>query len=392
MNGRSTRPVIVRSTHRARTSARRRRAAPGNRSVRYCPGGSRVGVVALLDQFLAVAVEEAHALQCGRRRTALHRDRIATQAFHVRLSRARLRWHSMSSMPPPPPPPMSPPPGYVAYGGPLAFNGALQGDRQHLQGDGRAALDLPAAATADGLRSGQVVARGHDDSSTGRSPNSRSRIRYRSRPVRSWGLMVIPIAVLTMIWMFRMSANLRTLGRHGQTWAPGWGIASWFVPPCVIYAVPWLMFRELWKGSDPACDPSDPAWKNGRVSPLVNVWWVLYGLVPLLGLLLRSRRCRSGRYGHDDANAGRTLPRLRRSRTSSSPWWAWSRRIVYIRLVRAALVTTHAVHSRGLMLYLVRHAKAGSRHDFAGDDRLRPLSRTGNARPERSPTRSLPPA
>jgi 8-oxo-dGTP diphosphatase len=29
------------------------------------------------------------------------------------------------------------------------------------------------------------------------------------------------------------------------------------------------------------------------------------------------------------------------------------------------------------MLYLVRHAKAGSRHNFAGDDRLRPLSENG---------------
>lgn len=29
------------------------------------------------------------------------------------------------------------------------------------------------------------------------------------------------------------------------------------------------------------------------------------------------------------------------------------------------------------MLYLVRHAKAGSRHEFKGDDRLRPLSGTG---------------
>lgn len=29
------------------------------------------------------------------------------------------------------------------------------------------------------------------------------------------------------------------------------------------------------------------------------------------------------------------------------------------------------------MLYLVRHAKAGSRHHFAGDDRLRPLTENG---------------
>lgn len=97
------------------------------------------------------------------------------------------------------------------------------------------------------------------------------------------GLVVIPIAVLTMIWMFRMAANLRKLGRVGQTWAPGWGIAAWFVPPCIVYAVPWLMFKELWKGSDPAIAPGDPAWKQAPVSRLVTVWWVLYGLVPLLG-------------------------------------------------------------------------------------------------------------
>jgi Domain of unknown function (DUF4328) len=98
------------------------------------------------------------------------------------------------------------------------------------------------------------------------------------------GLVVIPIAVLTMIWMFRMAANLRKLGREGQTWAPGWGIGAWFVPPCVVYAVPWLMFKELWKGSDPAVAQGDPNWKQGSVSPVITVWWVLYGLVPLLGL------------------------------------------------------------------------------------------------------------
>lgn len=98
------------------------------------------------------------------------------------------------------------------------------------------------------------------------------------------GLMIIPIAVLTMIWMFRMAANLRKLGRPGQTWAPGWAIGSWFVPPCIIYAVPWLMFKELWRGSDPAITPGDPSWKRAPVSPLVTAWWVMYGLVPLLGV------------------------------------------------------------------------------------------------------------
>jgi len=34
------------------------------------------------------------------------------------------------------------------------------------------------------------------------------------------------------------------------------------------------------------------------------------------------------------------------------------------------------------MLYLVRHAKAGSRHDFRGNDRLRPLSPAGHRQAE----------
>jgi len=34
------------------------------------------------------------------------------------------------------------------------------------------------------------------------------------------------------------------------------------------------------------------------------------------------------------------------------------------------------------VLYLVRHAKAGSRHDFQGDDRLRPLSPPGRRQAE----------
>lgn len=95
-------------------------------------------------------------------------------------------------------------------------------------------------------------------------------------------VVVVPIAVLTMILMFRMAANLQRLGRAGATWKPGWGIGGWFCPPCAIYAIPWLMFRELWKGSDPAVPPNDPSWKTGRVPPLINAWWVLYGFVPLL--------------------------------------------------------------------------------------------------------------
>lgn len=178
---------------------------------------------------------------------------------------------------------MSPPPGYVAYGGEGAYSGAFQ----RIGGVAKAMvvllwiyLPLQVLSIFDLVRLSRRAKKFLDGTITEQS----FRDSVKVNPSSVVGLLVIPIAVLTMIWMYRMASNLRKLGRPGQTWVPGWGIAGWFVPPCFIYAVPWLMFKELWKGSDPACAPADPNWKQGRVPPLVTIWWVLYGLVPLLGL------------------------------------------------------------------------------------------------------------
>ena len=100
--------------------------------------------------------------------------------------------------------------------------------------------------------------------------------------------VTLAVAILTMVWMRKMMRNHRRLGRPGSKWRPGWGIGGWFVPPGAIYAVPWLIFKELWRGSDPANTPGDPNWTQRPVSPLVHVWWVLYGFVPLVGLVLTS--------------------------------------------------------------------------------------------------------
>jgi hypothetical protein len=100
------------------------------------------------------------------------------------------------------------------------------------------------------------------------------------------GGAVIALIVLTMVWMFRLAKNHRALGRPDSTWVPGWAIGGWFVPPGVVYAVPWLMFRELWKGSDPANIRNDPNWKSRPVSPLINLWWIMYGFVPIVGAVV----------------------------------------------------------------------------------------------------------
>ena len=105
--------------------------------------------------------------------------------------------------------------------------------------------------------------------------------------------LTVPIGVLTMIWMLRMARNHQTMGRYHPNWAPGWAIGGWFCPP-VLQVIPWLMLRELWKASDPQCAPFDDSWRKRPVSPITTVWWVLYGLAPILGLVLTFRRLNLG--------------------------------------------------------------------------------------------------
>jgi hypothetical protein len=94
-------------------------------------------------------------------------------------------------------------------------------------------------------------------------------------------IVSVALIVLTFIWMFRLATNNRKLGRASR-WSPGWAIGGWFCPPLVLYIIPFLMFRELWKGSDPQFGPNDTRWTTAKVSPLVTVWWLLYGILPLV--------------------------------------------------------------------------------------------------------------
>jgi hypothetical protein len=100
------------------------------------------------------------------------------------------------------------------------------------------------------------------------------------------GGSTLAIGILTIVWMRKLINNHRLLGRPGSRWSPGWAIGGWFVPPGAVYAVPWLIFKELWRGSDPANVANDPNWKQRPVSPLIHLWWVLYGFIPIIGTAL----------------------------------------------------------------------------------------------------------
>lgn len=210
---------------------------------------------------------------------------------------------SSTPPPPPPPPPMSPPPGFVAYGGPGSFSGF-----QGIRSVSRAMvillwiyLPLQILTVVDQVRLHSKARQFLD--------NEISETKFEDAVERSpsavVGLLVVPIAVLTMIWMFRMAANVRKLGRPGQTWVPGWAIGGWFLPPCAVYAIPWLMFRELWKASDPDSPTGDPSWKQRGVAPIINLWWVAYGLIPLLGFFSAAGVARQLQSGSTESLAER---------------------------------------------------------------------------------------
>lgn len=83
-------------------------------------------------------------------------------------------------------------------------------------------------------------------------------------------------AVVVIVWMRRLAANLRTLHR-GTTWGPGWAIGGWFTPP-IVFVIPYLAFREIWKASDPAV-PVGGEWRSRPVAPVVTAWFVVFGIV-----------------------------------------------------------------------------------------------------------------
>jgi hypothetical protein len=93
------------------------------------------------------------------------------------------------------------------------------------------------------------------------------------------GLAQIAAIVFTLIWMYRVLANHRAVLRQ-TTWGPGWGIGGWFLPP-FLFVIPMLALREAWQASSPDVPAGEQRWKQAPISPVVWVWWALYGVLPL---------------------------------------------------------------------------------------------------------------
>ena len=85
--------------------------------------------------------------------------------------------------------------------------------------------------------------------------------------------------VFTIVWAFRVAQNVRAFGR-ATTWSPLFAIFGWFLPPLVLYVIPFLVLRELWKASEPTAVDGTDSWKRSPDNRVLWVWFLLFGLVP----------------------------------------------------------------------------------------------------------------
>jgi hypothetical protein len=91
-------------------------------------------------------------------------------------------------------------------------------------------------------------------------------------------MATLTTAVLTIIWMYRIAKNVRASGRS-TTWQPAFAIFGWFLPPGVLYVIPFLVLRELWKASDPDTKDGGDGWRRSADNPILWLWFALFGLV-----------------------------------------------------------------------------------------------------------------
>ena len=189
---------------------------------------------------------------------------------------------SMTPPPPPPPPPppagLGPPSGYVGYDGAPAPVGGWR----RVGGLATAIVVSTLVAGLVGLIATVVSAGASTDAEAFLAGDiSESDFEEVLAPVTALQLLVsvatLTTAVLTIIWMYRIAANVRAGGRS-TTWHPLFAIFGWMLPPGVLYVIPFLMLRELWKTSEPAPTAGEPTPQRSE-NPVLWLWFVLFGLV-----------------------------------------------------------------------------------------------------------------
>jgi hypothetical protein len=169
---------------------------------------------------------------------------------------------------------MSPPPGYVAYGGPGSYGATFQ----RIGGLTKALVTLSIVGIVASALSLVVQLPLRNQALDYRSGDlTLSEFTDKLGPYLAVsalaGLVGLAALVVQIIWTFRIAKNLEVLGRQSRSFSPGGTIAVNILGGCTLSILPYFMWRELWKGSDPDSTSGDPAWKQRPVGTIVHLWF-----------------------------------------------------------------------------------------------------------------------
>lgn len=201
---------------------------------------------------------------------------------------------------------MAPPPGYVAYAG---VPTPVQRVRR-ISGLSTAIMILVGIAGLGGMLNAFLTAGLRSDAEdllAGRISETdfNDQLVSSSAFTALTGVATLAAMVLVMIWMFRIASNLRAFNIK-TTWHPLFAVFGWFLPPAILYVIPFLMLREQWSKSTPSALPdraTAPTEDSGKSeNPLLWIWWLSFGIWPLVALAL-STDSLVGSFGDTGAEA-----------------------------------------------------------------------------------------
>lgn len=87
--------------------------------------------------------------------------------------------------------------------------------------------------------------------------------------------VTIPLVVFFCIWAYRVAANVRALGADGLRFSPGWAVGWFFIPIANLF-VPFSVFREIDRASQPTGFVDTEAWKSNAPGVVITLWWLAW--------------------------------------------------------------------------------------------------------------------
>ncbi|MEU6883457.1 DUF4328 domain-containing protein [Streptomyces sp. NPDC046712] len=88
-----------------------------------------------------------------------------------------------------------------------------------------------------------------------------------------WGLIQLALAVVFIIWFYRVRKNAGVFAPDLHRGGPGWAIGAWFVPIANIWW-PRTVAAGTWRAS--RRDPYGEGKVEGESLALLNWWWVFW--------------------------------------------------------------------------------------------------------------------